>query len=190
MIYEIAYIAKIEITQEQSSQAKEIILNSISDAKGEVLVNDDWGRKTFAWPINGNQQQGRYFYVMYQVEDGKINEEIKRKLLLNEQVLRHIIIKLGPDRKKQHFVNHYRFPKKEEEENQKKNSSGCYFSENKTWPDWKDPSSYSWLVNDFGKISPARFTGIRPRYQRMATKAIKRARNMGVISILSNEVLS
>jgi small subunit ribosomal protein S6 len=36
----------------------------------------------------------------------------------------------------------------------------CWFSAKKTSPDWKDPSSYAWLVNEFGKISPARVTGL------------------------------
>jgi ribosomal protein S18 len=64
----------------------------------------------------------------------------------------------------------------------------CYFSAKKTQPDWKDPSTYSWLVNEFGKISPARVTGLRPKYQRMATSAIKRGRCMGLISYMSNNV--
>ena len=64
----------------------------------------------------------------------------------------------------------------------------CWFSEKKTTPDWKDPSSYAWLVNEFGKISPARVTGLRPKYQRMATSAIKRGRCMGLISYMSNHV--
>jgi len=57
---------------------------------------------------------------------------------------------------------------------------------NKTNPD-ASISSYSWLVNEFGKISPARVTGLRPKFQRMSTTAIKRGRCMGLISYMSSE---
>lgn len=63
-----------------------------------------------------------------------------------------------------------------------------WFIAKKTTPDWKDPSTYSWLVNEFGKISPARVTGLTPKNHRLAVAAIKRGRAMGLISYLSNHV--
>jgi len=61
-----------------------------------------------------------------------------------------------------------------------------WFLAKKTSPDWKDPSTYAWLVNEFGKISPARVTGLTPKNHRLAVAAIKRGRAMGLISYLSN----
>ena len=61
-----------------------------------------------------------------------------------------------------------------------------WFIAKKTTPDWKDPSTYSWLVNEFGKISPARVTGLTPKNHRLAVAAIKRGRAMGLISYLSS----
>lgn len=63
-----------------------------------------------------------------------------------------------------------------------------WFLAKKTSPDWKDPSTYAWLVNEFGKISPARVTGLTPKNHRLAVAAIKRGRQMGLISYLSNHV--
>ncbi len=62
-----------------------------------------------------------------------------------------------------------------------------WFIAKKTTPDWKDPQTYSWLVNEFGKISPARVTGLTPKNHRKAVAAIKRGRQMGLISYLSNQ---
>jgi ribosomal protein S18 len=62
-----------------------------------------------------------------------------------------------------------------------------WFLAKKTSPDWKDPSTYAWLVNEFGKISPARVTGLTPKNHRLAVAAIKRGRAMGLISYLSNQ---
>ncbi len=62
----------------------------------------------------------------------------------------------------------------------------CWFCAKKSDPDWKDSSSYNWLINEFGKISPARITGLCAIHQRKATSAIKRGRNIGLISYISN----
>jgi small subunit ribosomal protein S6 len=64
----------------------------------------------------------------------------------------------------------------------------CWFTAQNIEPNWKDPETYLWLINEFGKISPARVTGVSTKYQKMATKAIKRARNVGLISHLHRSV--
>ncbi len=63
----------------------------------------------------------------------------------------------------------------------------CWFCAKKEDPDWKETSSYDWLINEFGKISPARISGLCSIHQRMATMSIKRGRNMGMISYVSNQ---
>ncbi len=64
-------------------------------------------------------------------------------------------------------------------------SSTCWFTTNKITADWKDPKTYAWLVNEFGKISPARVSGVSRKHHRWAESAIKRARNIGLISHLA-----
>lgn len=61
----------------------------------------------------------------------------------------------------------------------------CWFCAKKTDPQWKDPSSYAWLVNEFGKIAPGRVSGLCTTHQRMATTSIKRGRNLGLIAYIS-----
>lgn len=65
----------------------------------------------------------------------------------------------------------------------------CWFCAKRTTPDWKDTQSYLWLVNEFGKISPSRITGLCSKHQRVATNSIKRARCIGFISRLTNQVI-
>jgi len=62
----------------------------------------------------------------------------------------------------------------------------CWYCAKKGGPDWKDPASYLWLVNEFGKISPARVSGICSKHQRSATRSIKRGRSIGLVSVVSN----
>ncbi len=47
--------------------------------------------------------------------------------------------------------------------------------------DYKDVPTLRKFITDTGKILPARITGLSRANQRMVTKAIKRARNIGLL---------
>ena len=194
MIYESAYVLRQEATEEAIKQVSELVKETIANFNGEVLVSDAWGVKTFAQPTEKGATRGNYYYVMYSA-DTNCNAELERRFKISEDVLKFIFIKLGTPAEKEALAKAYRNPNHSSEatgelDKEKKAFSkrkSCYFSAKKTAPDWKDPNSYSWLVNEFGKISPARVTGLRPKFQRMATTAIKRGRCMGLISYMSNQ---
>lgn len=58
----------------------------------------------------------------------------------------------------------------------------CYFTVNKiTYIDYKDVDTLRKFISERGKILPRRVTGTRAKYQRMLTKAIKRARQMALL---------
>jgi ribosomal protein S18/ribosomal protein S6 len=196
MIYETAYSLRPEASEEAIQKVASIVKEVVEEVKGEILVEDHWGVKTYAQPTSTGSTKGNYFYVMYKV-DRQTNKEIERRFNISEDVVKFIFVKLGEDADQEVIVKSYKNPglngrdeagrdaEKEKKLFQKRKS--CYFSAKKTTPDWKDPTSYAWLVNEFGKISPARVTGLRPKFQRMATTSIKRGRCMGLISYLSNQ---
>lgn len=199
MIYETAVVLRADLNEEAVGNVIQAIESTITEGKGEVLVKDDWGTKTFAQPTHEGVKNGKYIYFMYRA-CGDVNVELERRFRINEGVLKNIIVKLGEEAKQEEIVKAYKNPNsastsedgrsdaaKEKKLFSKRKS--CWFSAKKTAPDWKDPNSYSWLVNEFGKISPARITGLRPKFQRMATTAIKRGRCMGMISYMSNDVI-
>ncbi|MCB9091910.1 MAG: 30S ribosomal protein S6 [Halobacteriovoraceae bacterium] len=197
MIYETAFVLKPTITEEDAKKVRELVTSSIEESKGEVLINDSWGVMNFAQPTAKGESKGQYFYVMFK-SDGHINNEIERRLKINENVLKWLVVKLGTDKHEDEIKKSYQNPNHENaDENRIKlekerkilsKRRSCWFSATKTQPDWKNPRTYSWLVNEFGKISPGRVTGLRPRYQRMATTAIKRGRMMGFISYVTGDV--
>jgi ribosomal protein S18/ribosomal protein S6 len=202
MIYETALVVKPDANEEAITAAKNLVLDTVKEFGGEILVNDTWGVKTFAQPTESGLKKGSYHYFMYKGA-GNLNAEIERKFRINENMVRHLIIKLGEDKHQDQIVKNYKNPNHTQaaadvddeggyggEDKDKKMHSkrkSCWFSAKKTSPDWKDPKSYSWLVNEFGKISPARITGLTPTFQRRANEAIKRGRNMLLISYQSNE---
>lgn len=195
MIYETAYALRPEASEEAIQKVASIIKEVVAEIKGEILVEDHWGVKTYAQPTSKGNTKGNYFYFIYKA-DSQVNKEIERRFNINEDVEKFIFVNLGVDQDQEAIVKAYKNPslgvrddagkdaEKEKKMFQKRKS--CYFSAKKTQPDWKDPASYAWLVNEFGKISPARVTGLRPKFQRMATTAIKRGRCMGLISFMSN----
>lgn len=195
MIYETAYVLRTDATEEAAKQINENLVATITAANGEVLVSDDWGVKSFAQATESGATRGHYFYVMYKA-DTSANAEIERRFKISEDIIKFIVVKLGLEKHQADHVKGYKNPNttnadggsdldKDRKSFSKRKS--CWFSAKKTAPDWKDPSSYAWLVNEFGKISPARVTGLRPNFQRMATTAIKRGRAMGLISYMSNQ---
>lgn len=195
MIYEVAIIVRPEVNDEQLKTIRNIVHENIESVKGTVLINDDWGTMHFGQDMGRGIKRGRYLYCMYK-SNGTINAEINRKLSIDENVIRFLIVNLGTERDEAAIVKSYANPLNqnsdvagdEEMEKDRRMSSkrrSCWFSANKTTPDWKNPRSYSWLVNEFGKISPARVSGLRPHYQRLSNHAIKRGRFMGLVSHLS-----
>ncbi|MFP5458280.1 MAG: 30S ribosomal protein S18 [Bacteriovoracia bacterium] len=205
MIYETAFVVKPDATEEAINSVKALIADTVKEFGGEILVNDTWGVKTFAQPLESGLRKGNFFYVMYKSQ-GSTNAEIERKFRINEAIVRFMIVKLGDDAQQDEIVKGYKNPNhtqaagaavegeegedmggdKEKRMHSKRRS--CWFSAKKTSPDWKDPKTYGWLVNEFGKISPARVTGLTPKFQRKACDAIKRGRAMGLISYTSDDV--
>lgn len=198
MIYESVYILKQNTTDEQASKVRELISSAITEAGGEQLVNDDWGIRQFAQPTDKGERIGFYNYVMFKAE-GTIITEIERRLKINENVIKWLIVKLGTNEEQDNIVKAYKNPNHESTEGtddpkgrdrRMMKGRSCFFTTNKTTPDWKNPKTYVMFVNEFGKVSAARVSGLRPRFQRKVTTAIKRGRMMGLISHLSNETSS
>ncbi|MDP7320299.1 MAG: 30S ribosomal protein S18 [Bacteriovoracaceae bacterium] len=194
MIYESAYVLRPEAGEEVVKKMAEVVQETVKSFNGEILVEDNWGTKSFAQPTSNGIKKGQYIYFMYKA-GSDANKELERRFRISEDVLKFVFISLGEEKDQEEIIKSYKNPNHssgeasfdaEKEKKMFSKRKSCYFSAKKTQPDWKDPSTYSWLVNEFGKISPARVTGLRPKYQRMATSAIKRGRCMGLISYMSN----
>lgn len=197
MIYEIAIMVRPETNEDSLKSIKNIITENIEVVKGTTLFSEDWGVLKLAEATKrGGHSRAKFLYFMYKT-NGTTNAEMIRKLGIDENVIRHLIVVKGIDLEEAEIVKAHQNPQNlqvdamgdEEMEKDRRMSSkrrSCWFSANKTTPDWKNPRTYSWLVNEFGKISPARVTGLRPHFQRKANDAIKRGRFMGLLSNMTN----
>lgn len=199
MLYEIAVAHGSDKTDEVVAKTLTSIKKAITDTQGEILVEDSWGRVRFAQATSDGKDTARFDYIIYSC-DGTANEEINRLLRINENVVKSIIVKLHKNTTSEDAVKNYRCPfsttkkgsivddfeekgsdlHKDRRKFSKRKS--CWFTAKNITADWKDPNTYGWLVNEFGKISAKRVSGISRKHQRWATTAIKQARTMGLIS--------
>ncbi len=206
MIYELAVVLKEDAGDSGVDSISKIIHEVVKEYQGEVLIEDHWGVLNFAQQSSDGKKRGNFLYCLFRA-DTQINKELNRRFNINEMILNSLIVKLGEDSESEALAKSYKCPYSKKyhgsvadgqtdelmglmdmEKDRKKMSKSrtCWFTVKKIKADWKDPKTFSWLLNDFGKISPARVSGISKKHQRFATTAIKRARNIGLASSLSN----
>ncbi|WP_372654071.1 30S ribosomal protein S18 [Halobacteriovorax sp.] len=203
MIYELAIVAKTETTEEQRTAIQTMVAEVVGANAGEVLLTDDWGNKHFAQATSKGVKTGHYLYFIYS-GNGTANLEIERRLKINETIIKTMMVKIAETveegtelakKFKSPFSKKFNGSILDENdsdsdlEKDKKRFSrrkSCWFASNNITPDWKDPKTYAWLINEFGKINPGRVSGISRKAHRLADNAIKRARNMGVVSHITN----
>ena len=203
MIYELSLVTKSDLTEETQASVKKIVHDVLADMGGEVLIEDDWGKLTFAQATSDGTESGHFVHFIYST-GANTNTELLRRFKINESVIKSLIVKLGEDEEREAVVKGYKTPFSKtyngsatdalnadgEAENPKKfaRRKTCWFKANNITADWKDPATFSWIVNEFGKISPARISGISRKHQRTATEAVKRARQIGIASYVSSRI--
>lgn len=206
MIYELAVVAEATIGDEKVASLNEMVSSVVAEFQGEILVQDDWGSRKMAQPASNGTERARYLYFIYRA-NSSCNQEMDRRLRINEGVMKQLFVCLGEENEAEKLVKRYRTPfskkyngsvtESEEDEDgvspdgEKRKFArrkACWFTSKGITADWKDPATFTWLINEFGKISPARVSGISVKHQRFATSAIKRARQLGIVSYMSNRI--
>jgi small subunit ribosomal protein S6 len=91
--YETTFITKAELTDEALKTLQERITGLVSSfGGGEVVLQEDGGKRKLAYPIH-NETRGHYTYFVY-TGKGDIVHEIERNLRMNEHVLRFLSVNL------------------------------------------------------------------------------------------------
>ena len=208
MIYELSVVTKSELGTEAHAQMAEIVKDVLKGFEGELLIADDWGKLHLAQPYANGAKHAHFHYFMFK-SNTQANTELTRRFGINEGVLRAMVFVIGNDAQKEELSKNFKSPfskafrgsvldnKKEDDEegfedmedDRRKfaKRKSCWFTAKKIKADWKDPQTWNWLVSEFGKISPARVSGISVKHQRFSNSAIKHARQLGISSYLSNQ---
>ena len=90
--YEIMFIVKATIDENEIKKTSEDLQKLINNKKSKVIEFKEMGRKKLAYPIN--KELSGFYYVIKAETDHETIKEFDRKVSINENVLRHLIIKI------------------------------------------------------------------------------------------------
>ncbi len=90
--YELMFILKPELSEEEINETKERLHKIINDFGGKFIDElDGWGRKRLAYTID-NYTEG--IYCLWHLQgQADIAQELDRVLKISDRVLRHLIVR-------------------------------------------------------------------------------------------------
>lgn len=89
--YEIMFIIKNTIDDDTIAKEADNMQKLITSDNGKILEFKEMGKRKLAYPIK-KELMGSYFVMTVEAKHETI-KEFDRKVLINENVLRHLIIK-------------------------------------------------------------------------------------------------
>ncbi len=90
-MYELVYIVRPTADEQTLAAVKDRVDRYISSAGGSVVKRDDWGKRTFAYPIL-KFTEGFYSVLQFDMPTSGLRD-LERSLGLTEEVLRHIVVR-------------------------------------------------------------------------------------------------
>jgi small subunit ribosomal protein S6 len=94
-LYELGVIIDPEIAPEDEATALERIEKVITDADGEVIQKDSWGRRQLAYQIK-KKNYGVYHFWRVQV-DGQVMTDLNFELRTSDAVMRSLILNMDTE---------------------------------------------------------------------------------------------
>lgn len=87
--YELALVFRDSLSEEKRKKLIETVKSWIKDMK--VTKDDAWGVKAFAYPIK-KEKSGYYEVMAFEGEVG-VPTDFEKKILTNENILRHLLVR-------------------------------------------------------------------------------------------------
>jgi small subunit ribosomal protein S6 len=91
--YELMYIVRPDLTEEQLNSVSERIDALIGRLGGEVTEKNVWGKRRLAYPIN-RHEEGYYIVEQLRLAPGR-TQELENQLRISDDVIRHILVRPG-----------------------------------------------------------------------------------------------
>ena len=93
--YETTFITRVDLTDDALKTLKDRLTAVVGNYGGEVVYQEDWGKRKLAYPIN-KETRGHYTYLVY-TGKGEVVAELERNLRLNEFVMRFLTVNLAKE---------------------------------------------------------------------------------------------
>ena len=91
--YETVFITNPVLSAPQMKEAVDKFKAIITNGKGEIVHEEDWGLRKLAYPIQ-KKSTGFYYLIEYKV-DGEIIDKLETEFRRDERVMRFLSVKLG-----------------------------------------------------------------------------------------------
>ena len=88
--YEVMAVFSLKNGEEPMKELVQKFKERIERHAEAVEVNEDWGKRKLAYPIN-KKEEGYYVVVTFQASP-ELPKELDRRLRISEVVMRHLII--------------------------------------------------------------------------------------------------
>ena len=96
--YEVMFIVDTDASEDEITRLNENLQQIIKEQGGTVTKHENMGRRQLAYPI-GRKREGHY--VLFEVDgSGREIAELERRMRVNDQVLRHITVRVDEDRRR------------------------------------------------------------------------------------------
>lgn len=92
--YEILYIVRPELDEDQLNQAVERVNSLIANVGGEHQKTDVWGKRRLAYEVD-RLREGYYVLTDFRVEPERV-PEMESTLKISDTVFRHLIVRKPP----------------------------------------------------------------------------------------------
>ena len=90
--YEIMFIVRPDMEESEIKRVADDMKKVLTDAKAKIVEDKPMGQRELAYEIN---KYNTGYYYLYVVEaEPSAEEEFKRVARINENVLRHIVVKV------------------------------------------------------------------------------------------------
>lgn len=93
--YEVMFIVKTTLDEKTVSTTVENLKKVITDMNGKITNSKEMGQRALAYPIN--KEINGFYYVLTVEASNEAIAEFDRKARLNENIIRHQILKLDEE---------------------------------------------------------------------------------------------
>ena len=92
--YEVMFIVKPDLEEADMKKIVKDMESVLKNNKAKVLELKEMGQKELAYEMN-KYKTGYYFLFTIETEDDNATKEFDRLALINENILRHLIVRVG-----------------------------------------------------------------------------------------------
>ena len=91
--YEIMFIVKPDLEEAKIKEVAASMKKNLEDNGAKVVDEKDMGQRELAYEIK-KYNNGHYFLFVIETENNKATSEFDRLALINEDIIRHLIIRV------------------------------------------------------------------------------------------------